>query len=121
MNATEASSSFVVPIAADHPIHNSFLDGPQEPEPPDAFVGWRRRLAVNPMMGKRSSSREDWAMAFGIAIWQIWKDLNKRVFGNEQRKCNGTVGAIQRLVTDMQMANVESNAEKTRKQQPMNK
>lgn len=46
MNATEASSSFVVPIAADHPIHNSLGDGPQEPEPPDAFVGWRRRLAV---------------------------------------------------------------------------
>ncbi|KAL3584112.1 hypothetical protein D5086_015173 [Populus alba] len=60
-------------------------------------------------------------MAYIEECREIWKDLNKRVFGNEQRKCNGTVGAIQRLVTDMQMANVESNAEKTRKQQPMNK
>lgn len=38
MNATEASSSFVVPIAADHPIHNSLRDGPQEPERPVAVV-----------------------------------------------------------------------------------
>lgn len=55
---------------------------------------WYTWLLRNLMMGKRSSGREDWAMVFGIAIWQIWKDRNKRVFGNEQRMCNGTVGAI---------------------------
>jgi len=64
-------------------------------------LNWYTWLLNNLRDNHPSSKRKFWGLEFGIALWQIWKERNHRIFNSTVSPYTNTVRVIRRLVEDI--------------------
>jgi len=64
-------------------------------------LNWYTWLLNNLRVNHPSSKRKFWGIEFGIALWQIWKERNHRIFSSSTSPYTNTVQVIRRLMGDI--------------------